>query len=443
MSPSTVEVPERAPDSTDDKDLLFVFSVFSVALIIYDYIKRFGESSYREITAPKMFRRTYLPFDLISSVYTDSGFRRAFRMDRAAFESLLKTVKDDLTKNEDMGIRAGRPVVKPDVRLAVTIRLMAGAKRWDLMPAYWIGESTVLDVFHQTVDVLMSRLELPGLPRTVVGLRQSAERFKTSRYPPNPLSGCVGALDGIAVRIKKPRDDNHPAAYFCRKGFYSLPIQCVVDANYTFLCFSARCVGSTHDSVAHAVSALGDYLEQGLLRKEFWIAGDDAYLCSESLITPYPMNQTSGNTALFNFNFFHSSLRMHIEQAFGMLVAKWEIVKEGLDYSVERNSRIACLATKLHNFCITRNSREDQFFSSLSSSEKMKALKESEEWYEATSQIERERLEEQRAGTNGRRNGSRRSRRTVSRKREEMIRVVEKSGLVRPPVRSRDVTAIM
>lgn len=423
------------------------FSVFSLVVLLYDHMKRFpslrGTFS-RQITAPKMFRRTYLSFDLISSVYTDAGFRRAFRMGRGTFQTLLQIVQGDLTKNEDMGRRAGRPIVRPDVRLAVTLRLMAGAKRWDLMPAYWLGESTVLDIFHQTCDALMNRLSLPGLPRTLIGLRRLAENFKTSRYPPNPLTGCVGALDGIAIPIKKPQNDHHPAVYFCRKSYYALPVQCLVASDYSFLAFSARCVGSTHDSVAHAVSALGTYLEQGLLRREFWIAGDDAYNCSESLITPYPMTQAAGNTALFNFNFFQSSLRMHVEQAFGMLVAKWRILKEGLNFSVERNSRLACLATKLHNFCIANTAREDQYLSSLSTTEKITVLKESEEWYELTSEIERERVEELAAGRMvGRRNDRSRGSRVVSRKREELVRVVEESERVSPPTRSRGVGRLL
>ena len=50
------------------------------------------------------------------------------------------------------------------------------------------------------------------------------------------VRGCVGAIDGVAIRIRRPlssdsglfgRVDN-PALYFNRKGFYSVNMQAVV-----------------------------------------------------------------------------------------------------------------------------------------------------------------------------------------------------------------------
>jgi len=87
------------------------------------------------------------------------------------------------------------------------------------MAAYRVGRSTVYEIFHSTCDIMMQKLELPGLPSTFEGLKSSANRFKTSRSPPSPLSGCVGALDCIAIKIAKPHDELNPAAFFCRKGY--------------------------------------------------------------------------------------------------------------------------------------------------------------------------------------------------------------------------------
>jgi len=76
---------------------------------------------------------------------------------------------------------------------------------------------------------------------------------------------------------KKTKESERPAAFYCRKLYYALPVQALVDSRYRLLCFSARCVGSTHDSMAHAVSSLGEYLRQGRRQMEFWISGDEAY----------------------------------------------------------------------------------------------------------------------------------------------------------------------
>jgi len=321
--------------------------------------------------------RVDVSFSKITSVYTREGFKRAFRMYRENFYKLLRYVSKGLQRNEEMGKRSKRTVIPPDMRLGITLRLLAGASYLDLQTSYRVGASTVYKVFHSTCHVLVKALVLPGLPSTVENLRKSSLDFKLSRRPPSPLTGCVGALDGIAVKIKMPKKEEQPAAYFCRKGYYSLPVQALCDSTYKFTSYSAKCVGSTHDALVHAVSSLGWFLEQGRLEKEFWICGDDAYHCTESLITPYPNSQA--NDEQKHFNYFLSVLRVHIEQAFGMLVARWRIIRDGLEFDLGTNSRIICLCMKLHNYCIDNG--EKSFVQGLSSLDRERIQVETEHWY--------------------------------------------------------------
>jgi len=43
---------------------------------------------------------------------------------------------------------------------------------------------------------------------------------------------------------------------------------------------------------------------------------------------------------------------MHIEQAFGVLVARWGILWTPLKYDLRRSTRVVEVALKLHNLCI-------------------------------------------------------------------------------------------
>lgn len=72
--------------------------------------------------------------------------------------------------------------------------------------------------------------------------------FKTSRNGPSPFNGFVVALDGIAVKIKEPREEPDPVVHYNCKSFYALCVQAILDSSYRFLCCSCRCVGTTHDS---------------------------------------------------------------------------------------------------------------------------------------------------------------------------------------------------
>ena len=127
-------------------------------------------------------------------------------------------------------------------------------------------------------------------------------------------------------------------------------MQAVCDSDYIFRYASGLCGGATHDALANAVSGFMEEVEEGLLGVLFWAAGDEAYRTSEWIITPFTGSTLTQDED--NFNFFLSSLRIHIEQAFGMLVARWRIIRDGLNFSVKRCSRIISTVMKLHNFCV-------------------------------------------------------------------------------------------
>lgn len=293
--------------------------------------------------------RTRWTFDNANRMFCDDDFLRAYRMERKTFDKLLFLVRPRLQKNVEMGRRSGRRTLCAEARLGILLRMMGGESVTGCMSAFEVGRSTVYHVLNETEAILNHELDLPGLPDTFDGLKKLSDGFQLSRYPPSPLPGCVGALDGISIKIKKPSNSEHPATFYCRKGYYAIPVQALVDSNYRFLCFSAKCRGSTHDSLAHAVSSLGRYLESGRFACQFWIAGDEAYVCTECLITPIPASQASDVEDAFNF--YHSSLRMHVEQSFGMMVRKWRLLKR-LEYSVDKSARFVGLAMKLHNFCL-------------------------------------------------------------------------------------------
>ena len=75
-------------------------------------------------------------------------------------------------------------------------------------------------------------------------------------------------------------------------------------------------------------------MESGWLRIVFWVARDEAYRISQWIITSYPGSILTRDED--NFNFFFSSLQMRIEQAVGMLVARWILIRDGLKFSVKR-----------------------------------------------------------------------------------------------------------
>ena len=291
-----------------------------------------------------------------TALLTDEEFKCAFRMTRETFKKLVAFMKPTIEGRTQKGKLRSKMRVPVDLRLGITIRYLAGAQTSDLIGWFKLKRTTLLRIMFDTVQALISKLRLPGLPRDIRGLHQSSMNFKCSRRLPNPLNGCVGALDGITIRIKRPRGEHDQRSYFNRKGVFAIPVQAVCDSSYKFLCLSAKCVGSTHDSLAHAVSKLGQFLDQKGLNGEFWIDRDEAYTCTESLITPVSKSEAGEDEDAFNY--YLSQMRIHIEQAFGMLVSKWAILQSPLGYSIQRCTRIIACTICLHNWCLENQDGE-------------------------------------------------------------------------------------
>jgi hypothetical protein len=169
---------------------------------------------------------------------------------------------------------------------------------------------------------------------------------------------CAGAVDGILIWIHRPTLEESKKVgvdqqkFFCgRKHKYGLNCQAVCDVHGRFLDLSITYGGASSDVLAFENSELFKLLEKGLLLKDLVLFGDNAYLNSSYMATPYP-NANGGPKD--NYNFFHSQLRIRIECAFGMLVKRWGILRKAIPQNISVKKTIAlvdCLE-KLHNFCI-------------------------------------------------------------------------------------------
>ena len=223
-------------------------------------------------------------------------------MKRPAFWNLIQHLRPALCNPVQRKTVHWRATIEDDVRLGLTLRILAGAEILDVCTVFKIGNSTAYAILHDTVDVMNKILRFPKLPRSEDELQKISRAFRTSRSQSGPLDGCVGALDGICMKLKKPRNDNIPDSFYCRKGYYAIPVQAMCDSNYIFRYASGVCGGATHDALANAVSGFMEEVEDGLLGVFFGVAGDESYPVSEHIIVPYPVSTLTNDED--NFNFF-------------------------------------------------------------------------------------------------------------------------------------------
>jgi hypothetical protein len=126
-----------------------------------------------------------------------------------------------------------------------------------------------------------------------------------------------------------------------------------VDSRHKVLYVSAKCAGAIHDNLAFSVSTLHHRLMSGELQDGFWIAADEAYTSTDSIVTPWPALGLM-DPAKDAFNFFQSSLRMHVEQVFGQIHSRFVILWKPLRYSIDKVLPISLSIFHIHNLCIDR-----------------------------------------------------------------------------------------
>ena len=185
--------------------------------------------------------------------------------------------------------------------------------------------------------------------------------------------GVIGMLDGCHIPIKQPKV--HGASYFNRKSFYSIVLQgknsyqTLLFHIYSYFKFSGVCrkdlsftdvfvgfPGRVHDSRILSNSPLFD--NGPALCGNNHVFGDSAYPNINWIMTPFCRTQQM-TLQMTRYNGVHSSIRIKIEQAFGMLKGRFRRLKYIDQDSVESMCFTICTACVLHNICIWQNDFDD------------------------------------------------------------------------------------
>jgi len=97
--------------------------------------------------SPAMRSRLGVPHNL--AAFSEMDFRLLFRMERSDFWAFLSLVRDKLETNEEMAFMSTGQPIPLECRLAMTLRILAGASYLDVILAFRAERSAVLHVFRQ------------------------------------------------------------------------------------------------------------------------------------------------------------------------------------------------------------------------------------------------------------------------------------------------------
>ena len=170
---------------------------------------------------------------------------------------------------------------------------------------------------------------------------------------------CILLL-GLVIRTRCPSPKEMKAfaapdlaSFRNRKGCYGIVVMAACTANLEFVFFPAKHTGSTNDVVAIQGCEGGRILLDTSTTKlppGFYGVGDEAFVCTDVLLTPWSGRGLSRDKD--SFNFFLSAMRQCIERCFGVFVARWGIFRRPLTFGASKWGLVAGVCAKLHNFCI-------------------------------------------------------------------------------------------
>jgi hypothetical protein len=132
------------------------------------------------------------------------------------------------------------------------------------------------------------------------------------------------------------------ASFRNRKGCYGIVVMAACTANLEFVCFPAKHTGSTNDVVAIQGCEGGRILLDTSTTKlptGFYGIGDEAFVCTDVLLTPWSGRCLSRDKN--SFIFFLSAMRQCIERCIGVFVARWGIFRRPLTFGASKWGLVA------------------------------------------------------------------------------------------------------
>lgn len=287
------------------------------------------------------------------------GYKNFLRIDNDFFMELVATVGPRIRKQDTWW----RQSLEPGLKIAITLRYMAtGDSYRSLHYGFRVGYSTIGQLVVETCLAMIEQYgatDIPS-PRTPEEWKKVAEAFARKWN----FHNCLGALDGKHVAIRAPPKSG--TFYHNYKGFFSLVLLALVDANYKFIFVDIGAHGSFSDAGIFNTCNLCKAIENGTAGipepqslphhdkpTPYAIVGDDAFALRTWLMKPYPNRGLTRAKRLFNYRL--SRARRVSENAFGILTSRFRCMSNSMLQLPENVKVIVMACCIMHNMLIDRN----------------------------------------------------------------------------------------
>ena len=281
------------------------------------------------------------------------GFRNYLRMTPEFFEMLKERLEPRLTKRKTNW----REPLSVGMKIAITLRFLAtGESYTSLHYQFRTGKATISKFILPVCRAIQQEFlqEFVTCPTTPEDWQQLETEFRLRWNVPH----AIGALDGKHVTIRKPPKSG--SLYHNYKGFFSIVMLALVDADYKFRWVDVGTEGSCSDAQIFNESQLRDKIEDGSIGfpeaspieeggpdLPYYILADDAFALKTWLMKPYSKRGLTRAERIANYRI--SRGRRVVENAFGILSSRFRVFHSAMQLAPERVREIVMACVVLHN----------------------------------------------------------------------------------------------
>ena len=296
--------------------------------------------------------------EYLFNIYTPDMFYDILRMRRRTFDRLVNDLRPFIQGQHTHW----REPIGVEKKVVVTLfKLMHGVSIPLVADKAALGKSTVHDILRLVCMAISNQFgHLVAWP-TGRRLMRIASGFQAKQWFPN----CIGAIDGSHIYISAPSNTIVAADHRNRNKSFSILLQGVVDSKCYFTSINTGPPGSLHDSAHFKSTELYRKVEEGIMGGFHddplaweaalpfppYIVADRGYPLLSWCITPFkrgPMGLPLTREEVW-FNRKHSSTRMSVERAFGILKARFK------EIGTKSSLKLDFLPTVVHCCCVLHN----------------------------------------------------------------------------------------
>ncbi|XP_050689716.1 putative nuclease HARBI1 [Eriocheir sinensis] len=245
----------------------------------------------------------------------EGSFYNYLRMEPAMFDELLQRVGPRITKRET----SWRQSLEPGLKLAVSLRFLAtGDKYPTLQYQYRVARNTISKFVPEVCRAIRKEYknEVMTCPRTSQECQAVAEDFKKRWNVPR----ACGAIDGKHVAMRCP--PNTGTLYHNYKGFLSVVLLALVDANYKFLWADVELKQCLDEASIYFPDP--EPLPNDDTDTPYFFLGDDAFGLRTYMMKQYSVKGLNKEQRIFNYRI--SRVRRVVENAFGILAQRLQLL---------------------------------------------------------------------------------------------------------------------